>query len=317
MSSHVGIDVHKETLVALALKESGERPRKTFDNTGPGRAKLVAWCKAQGAVLCGLESTGPYSASVAFDLNEAGLAVVVANPRAVRDFARALGSWNKTDKADALVIARYVLMLNPSVWVPPPAEVRRLTELSRRLDSLKELKTMETNKLENDRMDAFVRASVADVIAMLEAQIESLESELQRHVEAHGNLKRQVKLLVSIPGIAFRTACSVLAEMATGVPFKSASELCAYAGLSPRRCESGQFTGKTMLSKRGNSRLRRALYMPAVVAVKWNQPIRAFYERMIQAGKTKMAALGACMRKLLTYCFAVLNKNMEFSVREA
>ena len=312
MNTHIGIDVHKDTLEALELANGAAKARKTFKNTPHGRQQLTAWCQARSPQTCALESTGPYSGPVAHALYEAGLPVAVANPRAARDFARLIGSLNKTDRADALVIARYAETMKPRLWTPPPVERQRLTALCRRLDALKDLRTMELNRLEDERLDAFVNRSVRQVVKALDVQIKAFEGEIKTLVARHEDIKSEVALLESIKGIGFVTACAYLAETALAGPFSSAGELCAYAGLTPRRCESGRFVGKTVLSKRGNSRLRKAMYMPAIAAFRFNPAIKAFYLRLRERGKTKMAALAACMKKLLSICYGVLKGKKPF-----
>jgi transposase len=317
MSINIGIDVDKHLLqVALAI-DGSLKERRTFKNTQDGRSKLASWCAKKGAERICMESTGPYSGPVAYCLFEAGLPAVVCNPRAIRQFAHSMSWFNKTDRADALAIARYAELARPDIWVPPPAEHRRLCGLSRRSTQLQEMRTQERNRLEDESLDSFCLESIRRSLESIEQEQKELWKEIEALVEGCADLREKVGLLCTIPGVSLRTACAILGEMATGVPFAGAAELCSYAGLFPRLNESGQFAGRSLLSKRGNSRLRRALYMPAVVALKCNPLIKEFYERLLQKSKSKKAALVACMRKLLSICYGVLTRRAAFCVSGA
>lgn len=313
MPTFIGIDVAKDSLEVYALVDSGLCPRKSFSNDKKGRAALAAWCKRLKPELCCMESTGPYSAPVAFALYEASLSPALANPRFVKSFAKAVGQRNKTDRCDAVLIADYAKTLGARLWVPPTAQVQKLCALSRRLDSLVRQRNAEGNRLEDERLEPLCKESILRHLQFLKQEMDLVQEEMESHVKAFGELKEQIRLLCSIPGIGFRTACAILAETSTGVPFQSAKELCAFAGLCPRKRESGKYTGKTLLSKQGNAKLRKALYMPAIVAIKANPVLKDFYYKLVQKGKAKMAALGACMKKLLAICFGVLKNKTEFS----
>jgi len=317
MSINVGIDVDKDLLQVALVIDGAVKERKTYKNKPADRAQLASWCAKKGAERICMESTGPYSAPVAFLLYEAGLPVVVCNPRAIRQFAQSMGWFNKTDRADAASIARYAELAKPSLWVPPPAEYRQLCALSRRSTQLQEMRTKERNRLEDERLDPFCRESVLRSLEFIEREQKALWKETESLVKRCADLREKVALLRTIPGVGLRTACAILGEMATGVPFTNSAELCAYAGLYPRLNESGKFAGRSLLSKRGNSRLRRALYMPAVVALKHNPLIKEFYEKLLQKSKSKKAALVACMRKFLSICYGVLTRRAAFSASGA
>lgn len=315
MPTVIGIDVAKDSMEVYALAHSGPCLRKSFDNDKKGRAALVAWCKRLKPELCCMESTGPYSAPVAFALYDAGLSPALANPRFVNSFAKAIGQKNKTDRCDAALIATYAKALGARLWVPPSAQIQKLSALSRRLDSLVGQRNAEGNRLEDERLEPLAKESILRHLEFLKQEMELVQEAMQTHVKAFDDLKEQVRLLCSIPGIGFRTACAVVGETSTGVPFQSAKELCSFAGLCPRIRESGKWTGKTLLSKQGNARLRKALYMPAIVAIKANPILKDFYYKLVQKGKPKMAAIAACMKKLLAICFGVLKNKTEFMAK--
>ena len=154
------------------------------------------------------------------------------------------------------------------------------------------------------------------VVAALDKELLRLKCEVRAHVKAHEALLRDSKLLQSVPGIGEITSWDILAEMPDVSEFDSAQSVAAYAGLAPREQRSGSSVRKqTTLSKRGNSRLRKAFYFPAVTAITWNPLIKAHYERLREKGKPKMVALAACMRKMLMICYGVLKHQEPFDAR--
>lgn len=311
----VGLDVSKDILDVCLLKD-GKRHEKQFANDADGQAKLLAW--AQNLALespcyfC-LEATGPYSQSVALFLVEKQQAVSVINPARIRFFALAQNAGNKTDKADARLIALYCQQQRPPLWRLAAGEVRVLQALTRRLHALSDLVVQEKNRLQAPGQDKLILSSVKRVVTALEKEMLRLKGAIRAHLKANDHLQRDSKLLQSIPGIGEITAWDILAEMPDVEGFDSAQSAAAYAGLAPREHKSGSSVRKsTHLSKRGNSRLRKAFYFPAVSAITWNPLVKVHYQRLVAQGKPKMVALAACMRKLLMICFGVLKNQKPF-----
>lgn len=313
----IGIDVSKERLDAAVLGESGRYRERSFANDRAGRAALLAWALASGDAegFC-LESTGPYSLPLALLLAQAGERVSVEDPRRVRHYGHALGLLNKTDRADARLLARYGRDISHRAWCPPPPELSRLAALDRRLTDLEGLTNREVNRLEAEAPDALAEASVRRTLAFLKEERARVEGELAAHVEAHPALREDVELLQSVPGVGPRAAVGFLAETA-GKEFASAEQVAAYAGLCPRRSQSGAQEAPARMSKRGNARLRARFYMPAVVAKTHNPIVKAHYERLVENDKPKKAAVIACMRKLLMICHAVLRTRTPFDPAKA
>jgi transposase len=250
---------------------------------------------------------------VALFVLEKQQAVSVINPARIRFFALAQNAGNKTDKADARLIALYCQQQKPPLWRVAQPEVRALQALTRRLHALSELVVQEKNRLQAPGQDKAILASGKRVIAALEKEMLRLKVAIRTHVKAHEHLQRDSKLLQSIPGIGEITAWDILAEMPDVNEFESAQSVAAYAGLAPREHKSGSSVRKpTHLSKRGNSRLRKAFYFPAVSAITWNPLVKAHYQRLVAQGKPKMVALAACMRKLLMICYGVLKHQKPF-----
>jgi transposase len=255
----------------------------------------------------------PYSQGIALFLVEKEQLVSVINPARIKYFGLAQNQGNKTDKADARLIAQYCQMQSPPPWRIAAPEVRLLQEMVRRLHALSDLAAQEKNRAQAPGQSKTMMASSKRVVAALEKELLRLKREVRALVKAHEDLCRDSKLLQSVPGVGEITSWDILAEMPDVEEFDSAQSVAAYAGLAPREQRSGSSVRKvTTLSKRGNSRLRKAFYFPAVSAMQWNPLVKAHYQRLRDKGKPKMVALAACMRKLLMICFGVLKHQKPF-----
>lgn len=314
---YLGIDVSKATLdVALLAEPNAPKTRhKVFPNTPAGHEQLLLWLQQNGAghVHVCLEATGTYAEPVALALHQAEHKVSLVNPALVRAFGQSLLKRTKTDKADAILIARFCARNTPSVWTPPAPELRHLQGLVRRVEALEEMKRMEQNRLDSAVSCEPVQALLRDHILYLESHIEETRRQIHDHVQAHPALLQQSKLLQSIPGIGQLTAAVLLAEVGDITHFEGARQVAAFAGLVPRVRESGtSVRSKPRLSKVGSSRLRKSLYFPAMTALRWNPLIKALGERLSARGKSKMLIIGAAMRKLLHLAYGVLKSGQPF-----
>lgn len=309
----LGIDVGKHKLhVALLLPEKKPKP-KVIANTPEGHQALLQWLQQQGVnqVHACLEATSTYGEAVAAALHEAGHLVSIVNPARIGGFAKSELSRTKTDNVDAALIARFCAAVRPSLWVPPAPEVKHLQALVRRLDALKEMYQQESNRLETATTQ--LSPLIDEHLKYLKQDIQRTEQLIKDHFEQHPTLKQQRDLLTTIPGIAQTTASLILAEIVSWQAFESAKQLAAYIGLTPQERTSGSSVrGRTQLSRTGSGRLRKAFYMPAVVAKRHNPIIRAFCERLAGRGKTTMQIVGAAMRKLVHIVYGVLKNNRPF-----
>jgi transposase len=214
---------------------------------------------------------------------------------------------------DAELIARFCLAQAPLAWTPLPAEVRDLQALVRRLESLIEMRVMEENRLSSGITVEAVRRSVEELMAYLTEQIKRTEELIHQHINNHPTLKQQSALLDSIPGIAQTTAALLLSEMTDIKQYGSARQVAAYAGLVPRERRSGtSVRGRTRLSKIGNARLRKALYFPAITALRCSPFFQQWAEGLRERGKSKMSVICAAMRKLVHLAYGVLKHGKEF-----
>jgi len=311
-----GIDISKKTFDAVLLSDGFKPRHKAFSNDEAGHAALLHWLQSQGAqaVHACLEATGTWADDTALALQEAGHQVSLVNPARIHAFARTGLKRTKTDKADALLIARFCQLHQPPAWTPLSPQVQQLQGLVRRLEHLEEMLTIENNHLDAGGVQGLVKESLEEHIAYLTEQIEKTRRQIKVHIDQNPNLKQQAKLLESIPGIGATTAALLMAELGEITHFDSARQVAAFAGLVPRIRESGtSVRGRCRLSKMGSSRLRKSLYFPAITALRFNPLIKAFGLRLLAQGKSKMLIVGAAMRKLLHLAYGVLKSRQPFN----
>ncbi len=194
----------------------------------------------------------------------------------------------------------------------PRTRSARITSIITASRNLEETRLEQRNRLGAPLLTEAVRASLKDLIATLDAQIERIQARIDDLFDNHPNLRRDRDLLTSIPGIGEKTAARIIGELPDVSTFASSKAAAAYAGLSPAHRQSGVGAKRTRLSKAGNSHLRKALYFPAIVAMRFNPPLRAMADRLASRGKHKMLILGALMRKLITIAYAVLKSGQPF-----
>ena len=306
----LGIDVAKLKL-DVALLYDGKTLTKQFANSLAGFQQLLAWLAAlqlEQVHVC-LEATGSYDQAVALCLHQAGHRVSVVNPARIKGYGQSKMQRNKTDKSDARLIADFCLTQNPPPWLPPTPAVAELQALTRRIEVLEEMLQAEKNRL--PIAPPKTQPSVARMIQTLEQEIADLRASINDHIDQNPDLKRQHELLQSIPGIGEKTAQLLLSEIEFS-RYQSAREVAAFAGVTPKKKESGSSLKQTNLSKLGNGRLRKGLYFPAIVAKQHNQIIKEFAKRLETNGKTPMQIICAAIRKLLHIAFGVLKHKTPF-----
>jgi transposase len=311
----LGIDISKLKFNVCLININGKLRHKVFPNNPAGFGQLLEWLSRQGVstVRACLEATGTYGEPLALFLVEAGHTVSLINPAAVKAFAASRLSRTKTDRVDAELIARFCQAQGPPAWIPPAPEVRELRALVRRLGSLVEMRVMEENRLSSGITVDSVRRSVEEHLAYLAEQIKRTEELIRSHIDSHPTLKQRSELLDSIPGIGEATAALLLSEITDIKQYRSARQVAAYAGLVPRERQSGSsVSGRTRRSKIGNARLRRALYFPAITALRCSPFFQAWAEGLRERGKSKMSVICAVMRKLVHLAYGVLKSEKPF-----
>jgi transposase len=314
MQSVLGIDVSKASLDVVLLLEA-KKSHAVFSNDQKGFKQLDRWLKSQqaGEAHACLEATGQYGDAIAEYLHGLGYAVSVVNPARIKHYGESKLHRNKTDKADAELIAEFCLKENPALWEPLSPELKHLRALVRRLDDLQTNYQQEKNRLRSGERDPYVIANLTEHVNYLEASIKALKKEIQDYIDQNPGMKSKQDLISSIPGIGDLTAAKLLAEITDISSFDGAPQLAAYAGLNPKGFRSGSSVHKkTRISKQGRSEIRSCLYMPAIVAMKYNSVIRALKERLYERRLPMMAIVAAAMRKLLHMVYGVLKNKTPF-----
>jgi transposase len=314
-TAYLGIDIAKRKFDVALLRPGRTARGKAFPNTAAGHGELVAWLARQhdGPIHACLEATGTYGAALAEALADAGHTVSVVNPAAIEAYGRSRLTRTKTDPTDARLIAHFCATQQPARWVPLPREVRELQAFVRRLDALEGMRQQERNRLAAEPAQADVCASIEKVITLLDAEMDALRARIADHFNDHPGLRSQRDLLTSIPGIGEATAAVLLAEFGRTERFRQARACAAFAGVVPRERRSGSsIHGKPRLSKLGAPAIRKALFFPALAAMRYNPVARALRDRLLARGKHRMVIVGAVMRKLVHLAFGVLKTGQPF-----
>lgn len=323
MCEFTGVDVSKEKFDIGWLRDAntGKKKTKVFKNTPAGHQQAVDWLLknlkvAPEEIVITLEPTGVYHEALVYYLHDKGFQLYLANPGKARKYAQSINQTHKTDKLDAMVLAWYGhdQRHKLTLWQPESPEIRELKVMLRRLGALEKDLQREQNRREAAEVSLStdrVIESLEGMIATLEAEIIRLQQDIDDHIDGHPELKRDRELLQSIKGIG-PVMSRELVYLFASKRFKSARQAAAYLGLIPRLRESGVLKGRTTLSKTGSARIRAKLYMAAVCASRHNPDILSQKQRLLKAGKVKMQALGAAMRKLIQICFGVLKHQREY-----
>jgi len=309
----IGIDVAKAELV-IAARPSGER--WTVANDERGAKTLVDRLMRDKPALIVLEATGGYELLVVAALAAAALPVVVVNPRQVRDFARATGQLAKTDRIDADVLAFFAERVRPAVRPIADAEARELEALLARRRQLLEMLQAEKNRAGQvfGRGHRVVKKSLKAHIAYLERELRVTDTDLREMVRASPAWRERDDVLQSTPGVGRVVSLTMLADLPE-LGRLSRREIAKLVGVAPLSRDSGTFRGRRFVQG-GRATVRAALYMAALVATRRNTVIKAFYQRLVTAGKPKKLALVACMRKLLTMLNVMVRTNTRWKSLE-
>ena len=299
--TYVGIDVSKGW-GDVAVRPSGESWR--FNQDEQGIRDQVSRLAALEPTLVTMEATGGYERALVTALGEEGLPVTVLNPRHVRDFARSQGKLAKTDRLDAGMIAHFGEVSDVEAKPPKNREAQELDALVSRRRQLVGIKTGEHNRLEN--ANPVVRKSIEGMIGLLDEALDQIDRGLNERMHKSQLWREQVILLRSVPGIGPVATHSLLA----GLPELgrlNRREIAALVGVAPLARDSGKMRGSRTCWG-GRATVRTALYMPTLVAVRFNPVLKEFYTRLVDAGKPKKVAITACMRKLLTILNAMVKR---------
>jgi transposase len=296
----VGVDISKDTLDVHVFPAGLTR---RLANTAKGFTGLIAWLKDFSVTRIVFEPTGTYHRAFERRLAEAGLPLVKINPRQARRFAEAIGTHAKTDRVDAAMLARLGAMLKPPIRPAVNPALDEMKELHIARQALIKDRVAAQNRA-HTRWSALLKRQAADRLRQIERQIAAIDAALRAHLKGDPVLKARFDILLSIPGLGETTALAIIIDMPElgHIEHKCVSSL---AGLAPMARDSGQRTGKRFI-RGGRAQVRQALYMPALVAARFNADLKAKYRALIAAGKPAKVALTAIMRKLLILANALL-----------
>lgn len=318
----VGIDIGKDKFFACYLvKDLNERivikGTKAFKNNYNGYKELVLWSKKREkqslvSTIYLMEATGVYYEDLAYYLYENNCTVSVQLAQKLTYFAKSNNLKTKTDKVDAKMIATFGIekaLETIELWEPPSKEFRIIRDLTREHTNLKNNLTAAKNQLHSMEHAHHTYQKVTTLkekmISFYEEQLKSIEKELRSLVKANQELSKKIENIETIKGVGFMTVVKVIAEVNGFLLFKNIRQLVSYAGLDIVKNESGNYKGKTRISKKGNARLRSALYMPALSAAVHNEGVRVFYQRVNTNREVKKHGVVAVMRKLLILIYTL------------
>jgi len=312
-----GIDVGAEELVLLIRKNGISYKTQKFANAPADHARLVKKLAGLPGIIVCLEATGVYHFDLSVALHDAGVALMVVNPKSSHNFAKVLMKGSKTDAVDAETLAQYAERMDFVAWTRPSDEKIALRSFSRRIDALTRQKGAAKNNCHalsatRETPKAVLR-DVKLAISQLEKRINSLSKAALVLIVKHPDLDRVFKLLTGIKGIAQTSAIALMGELLLLPPGLSHREWVKFAGLDPRAFDSGKSVHKqARISKAGNRHIRSALYMPALSAKQHDPYVKAYFQHLVDKGKLPLQALCAVMRKLLHAIHGMLKYDKPF-----
>ena len=323
IKQNAGVDVSKEDIeVALSCLTRAYRvvvrSTRKFANTAKGFKQMQDWVNSKKhpdePVRFTMEATGVYYEKLAYFLYEQNYILHVVLPNQAKKYGQSLGIKSKTDKIDARTLSQMGLERELRLWQPISPGLLELKQLTRERDALVRNRTSAANLLHayhhqgKPNRDSIARS--VKHIAFLDKQVKDIEKEITAFVSRDKKLKTRMEYLLSIPGVGLLTAATLVAETNGFAAFDSIKQLTSYAGMDVRIAESGKWKGKSTISKRGNSHIRKALFMPSLSKIRHDQETKQFYQRLKDKKGTGMIATVAVERKLLGLMFS-LWKNEE------
>ncbi len=316
--NQVGIDISNEVFDATMQHSSGV-VRKQFSNTKTGHRQFIRWAlyQASSARIC-LEATGIYHLQLALALERhPDIEVMIVNPCAARRFAQAHMVRAKTDAVDADGLLQFIQRMAFQPWSAPREELLQLQSLAHRVGQLDKEIIRERSRLHAARRAGPhtrpVQQDIQAHIAQLQRRLERMRSRAYRVVNNDPQLADDARIIKTAPGFAELSATKLLAELSSLPEDMTPKQWVAHAGLDPRPCESGSsLRSPRRISKQGNVRIRRALFMPALVAIQRDANVSAYYEKLLKKGKAKLQAITAVMRKLLHALWGMLHHRQDW-----
>ncbi|RCW80045.1 IS110 family transposase [Phyllobacterium bourgognense] len=306
----IGIDVSKDRL-DVHIRPTGEA--FAVARNAEGLSELAAKLKSLCVALIALEATGGFETVVAASLTAQGLPVVVVNPAQVRSFANALGKRAKTDPVDAMVIAHFAEATQPDVRPMPDETTQLLADMVARRRQIVAMIGAERQR--EKRVPASIAKSIRRLLKALEKELNSVDADIDGAVRGSPAWRLQEDLLQSVPGVGPVISRTLLAELPE-LGRLSGKQIAALAGLAPFTRQSGKWRGKSFIGG-GRAAVRACLFVGAMVAKKHNPVLKAFFDKLVKAGKPKLVAIVAVARKLITILNAIIRDNQPWNEKKA
>lgn len=302
----IGVDISKDHLDAHRMSDGASR---RFANDGAGHRAFTGWL-GQPDMRVVYEPTGPYHRAFERKLATGGFALVKVNPRQARRFAEATGRLAKTDRLDAAMLARMGTLLDLDARPVRSPILNDLKDLHTAREALVKSRTAARNRAKTLTL-AILKRHNAEQIRQIERQRAAIDKEIMALIEAEPDLSRRFAILVSIPGVSALTAFALLIEMPE-LGTLGNGQAASLAGLAPVARQSGNWTGRAFI-RGGRANVRQALYMPALVAMRFNPDLKAKYDQLKAAGKAPKLAITAIMRKLVLLANALLRDGRKWT----
>jgi transposase len=303
MHDFFGIDISKRY---FDVYDTVGKKHLRFQNNRSGINKCLKQLRKKNPALIVMENTGGYEIDLSLAIDDCHLPLAVVNPKRIRDFARSCGKLAKTDKIDAQIIALYAKTIQPPPQKALDEHMRALRDLVTRRNQLLKFKNAESSRMDHASNQSVAR-SIKTIIKAIDRELKKIEQQLREHIKNSPELKAKSEIFTSVPGIGETTATMLIAEVPE-IGKLNRRQISSLLGVAPINRDSGFFRGKRFTGG-GRKDVRSRLFMPTLVAVKHNPVIRVFYSRLIQKGKSKMTALVACIRKLITILNTMIFKN--------
>lgn len=309
----LGIDIAKLSFLAALRLDAQRIVQKEFPNSAAGFRQLRNWLQrfCVGHVRVAVESTNVFADALLEWLYAQGHSVFLLNAERLHHYARSLGQRNKTDRADAVTIATFIALHEATPWLPPTPEQKTLRSLTRVRYQL--VCTATQLRCQHKTATATARPYLDAVLARTCEQLKQIARDIAAHLAAHPVLAEQVRRLMTLKGVGLVTAAVIQAEIPPITPQTDPRTICGWAGLTPRRHQSGNVELRARLSRKGNAFVRDALYMPAMVAKRYNPLLRDFAARLEAKGKSNAAILGAVAHKMLRILVGLLKSKSDFN----
>lgn len=316
MEVYLGIDVSKKTLDACLIRNDQKNIKAKFNNTPQGHKKLENWLKgyAYSSLHACVEATGIYDLALCEFLYNKGYKISRMNPLIIKRFGQTVMTRSKTDSNDSAIIAQYCSLHKPKQWKPDSEHIKKLKDLVQCLNCLIEDQTRIKCRFEKYTHTSLPSKKIwQDQLKSIKTKRTEVEKKIKKLIDSDSDMKENQTLLESIPGLGKRSSQLLLSQINNIDDYQNARQLAAHIGVTPCHRQSGtSLQGRSSISKMGSSQLRKALYFPAMTAMRHNPILKQFADRLIATGKPMKLVIIATMRKLIHIIYGVLKRKTFF-----